>query len=136
MERILLAYARRNKNLGYCQGMNFLTGFLLLATKDEEDSFWLLTALVENIFPGYYSRTMSGSRIDIRVLGSLVNHSCPQLIQHFANQYVNLALIGTKWCICLFIGNFPTDVKFYLILKSLDLNLFFFIFEDYSSIMG
>lgn len=52
LARILLAYARRNKGLGYCQSMNFLTGFFLLVTKDEEDSFWLLTTVVEDICAG------------------------------------------------------------------------------------
>jgi len=32
--------------------LNYIAGMLLLVTKDEEDSFWLLVQLVENLVPG------------------------------------------------------------------------------------
>lgn len=34
------------------QGMNFVAGYLLLITKDEEKSFWLMDALLGRILPG------------------------------------------------------------------------------------
>lgn len=34
------------------QGMNFIAGYLILITKNEEESFWLLDALVGRILPG------------------------------------------------------------------------------------
>ncbi len=34
------------------QGMNFIAGFLLIVTKDEEKSFWLMDALLGRILPG------------------------------------------------------------------------------------
>lgn len=34
------------------QGMNFIAGYLVLITKSEEKSFWLLDALVGRILPG------------------------------------------------------------------------------------
>ena len=36
------------------QGMNFIAGYLLLITKDEETSFWLMDALLGRILPGVY----------------------------------------------------------------------------------
>lgn len=45
-------------NLSVClsclQGMNFIAGYLLITTKDEEKSFWLLEALLGRILPGVY----------------------------------------------------------------------------------
>lgn len=32
--------------------MNFIAGYLILITKNEEESFWLLDALVGRILPG------------------------------------------------------------------------------------
>ena len=32
--------------------MNFIAGYLILVTKSEEESFWLLDALVGRILPG------------------------------------------------------------------------------------
>ena len=34
------------------QGMNFIAGYLLIITKDEEKSFWLMDALIGRILPG------------------------------------------------------------------------------------
>lgn len=36
------------------QGMNFIAGYLLIVTKDEEKSFWLMEALLGRILPGVY----------------------------------------------------------------------------------
>jgi len=45
---------------------------LLLVTKSEEESFWLLKVLVERILPDYYGPTMEGVIVDIEVLSELV----------------------------------------------------------------
>ena len=36
------------------KGLNYIAGMLLLITKNEENSFWLLTEMVENIVPGLF----------------------------------------------------------------------------------
>ena len=41
---VLKAYSVHNPDVGYCQGMGFIAGLLLLHMQ-EEDSFWLLTRL-------------------------------------------------------------------------------------------
>uniref|UniRef100_A0AAA9SBA2 Growth hormone regulated TBC protein 1 n=2 Tax=Bos TaxID=9903 RepID=A0AAA9SBA2_BOVIN len=48
---VLLAYGHHNHGVGYCQGMNFIAGYLILVTKSEEEAFWLLDALVGRILP-------------------------------------------------------------------------------------
>ncbi|KAK6485718.1 growth hormone-regulated TBC protein 1-like [Huso huso] len=52
---VLLAYGHHNTNVGYCQGMNFIVGYLILIKKDEEKSFWLLDALLGRILPGRFT---------------------------------------------------------------------------------
>ncbi|KAG7275940.1 hypothetical protein CRUP_011390 [Coryphaenoides rupestris] len=49
---VLLAYGHHNPAVGYCQGMNFIAGYLLIITRDEEKSFWLMDALIGRILPG------------------------------------------------------------------------------------
>ncbi len=48
LRRILHAYACRNPAVGYCQSLNFIVGLFLLFM-DEEDAFWLLVHLVEDV---------------------------------------------------------------------------------------
>ncbi|XP_048197020.1 growth hormone-regulated TBC protein 1 isoform X2 [Perognathus longimembris pacificus] len=57
LHNVLLAYGLHNQSVGYCQGMNFIAGYLILITKNEEESFWLLDALVGRILPENIFRT-------------------------------------------------------------------------------
>lgn len=34
--------------------MNFIAGYLIIITKDEEKSFWLMDALLANMLPGNF----------------------------------------------------------------------------------
>lgn len=52
LRRVLRAYSIRNPAIGYCQGLNFLVGFFLLELK-EENVFWLLSCICEDLYPGY-----------------------------------------------------------------------------------
>ena len=67
LRRVLIAYSVRNPAIGYCQSMNFLAAVLLLQLS-EEQAFWVLAALIEDILPpDYYSVSMLGSRVDQQV---------------------------------------------------------------------
>jgi len=44
---ILKTYAFFNPEIEYCQGMNFVAGFLLLYFKDEESSFTALNEIID-----------------------------------------------------------------------------------------
>jgi hypothetical protein len=69
---VLLAFANHNSRIGYCQGMNFVAGMLLLVTKDEDKSFWLLKTLLEDILPDYYSPNLPGLMTDVKVFTQLI----------------------------------------------------------------
>ncbi|CAB0044748.1 unnamed protein product [Trichogramma brassicae] len=106
---ILLAFAHQNQEVGYCQGLNYIAGLLLLVTKNEENAFWLLKVLIENILPEYYTPTMKGLLIDIDVLVELVKLKMPDVFQHVENLGLPWPVITTKWFICLFAEVLPTE---------------------------
>ncbi|KAG8277167.1 hypothetical protein J6590_049124 [Homalodisca vitripennis] len=107
--RILVAFAHHNKAVGYCQGLNYIAGLLLLVTKNEEDVFWLLKALVETLLPDYYSSTMSGVITDIEVLSELVRLKLPEVHQKVSSMGLPWALVATKWFICLYADVLPIE---------------------------
>ncbi|KAJ8435038.1 hypothetical protein Cgig2_027247 [Carnegiea gigantea] len=57
LRRLLIAYARHNPSVGYCQAMNFFAGLLLLLMP-EENAFWTLMGIMDDYFDGYYSEEM------------------------------------------------------------------------------
>ena len=69
---VLLAFAQVNTEVGYCQGLNYVAGLLLLVTKNEDTSFWLLKTLIEDILPDYYSSGLNGLLLDFKVLEKII----------------------------------------------------------------
>lgn len=55
-------YLCLSRSSGYCQGMNFLAGFLLLWLQ-EEQAFWMLVYLVEDVLLDYFGRSMIGTEL-------------------------------------------------------------------------
>merc|ERR1712146_408493 len=45
--RVLRAYSCKDEEIGYCQGMNFVSGVLLMEM-EEEKAFWTLYAMLNN----------------------------------------------------------------------------------------
>uniref|UniRef100_A0A8C9L8N4 Growth hormone-regulated TBC protein 1 n=1 Tax=Pavo cristatus TaxID=9049 RepID=A0A8C9L8N4_PAVCR len=106
---VLVAYGHHNKAVGYCQGMNFIAGYLILITKNEEESFWLLDALIGRILPDYYSPAMVGLKTDQEVLGELVKMKVPAVAELMERHGVMWTLVVSRWFICLFIDILPVE---------------------------
>lgn len=65
LKQVLIAYSRRNPAVGYCQGMNMIAASLLLIMPTEEDAFWVLVSIIENILPKtYFEQSLLASRAD------------------------------------------------------------------------
>ncbi|KAI0221408.1 Growth hormone-regulated TBC protein 1-A [Lamellibrachia satsuma] len=74
---VLIALAHKNQHIGYCQGLNFIAGLMLLVVRQEEKVFWLMDTLLNHILPDYYSRDMLAMKVDQAVLGDLVRWTRP-----------------------------------------------------------
>jgi hypothetical protein len=111
LRRILRAYSLRNPTIGYCQGLNFIVGFLMLLM-EEESTFWLLAVLCEDMYPGYYTSTMSETQTDMLVLKNLIAERLPELDEFTADVGLPLELLGSQWLLCLFTTTFPSETVF------------------------
>jgi small G protein signaling modulator 3 len=103
LNEVLLAYSRRNPEVGYCQGMNLITASLLLTIPTAEDAFWILVSIIENILPRhYYDKSLLTSRADQQVLKQYVAELLPKLWTHFEELNIDLEAITLKWFLSLF----------------------------------
>ncbi|KTF89637.1 hypothetical protein cypCar_00014073 [Cyprinus carpio] len=91
------------------EGMNFIDGYLLIITKDEEKSFWLMDALLGKILPDYYTPTMLGLKMDQEVLGELVRMKIPAVWQVMNRHDVMWTLVVSRWFICLYVDILPVE---------------------------
>ncbi|KAH7472143.1 hypothetical protein PRIC2_005306 [Phytophthora ramorum] len=108
LRRVLQAYSLRNPAVGYCQSMNFLAA-VLLQQMGEEEAFWVLAAIVEELTPQYHTRTMTGSRADQRVFSDLVTQKLPVLANHLHTLGVDFEPFTLKWFLCLFLNTLPFE---------------------------
>lgn len=77
LRRVLQAYALRNPQVGYVQGLNVIVATCLRARLSEEQSFWVLSVLVERWCPQYYVVGLPGVKCDLRVILKLIQRYLP-----------------------------------------------------------
>ncbi|TPX17095.1 uncharacterized protein E0L32_003213 [Thyridium curvatum] len=113
LNEVLLAYSRRNPDVGYCQGMNLITANLLLVTPSAEDAFWLLASIIETILPvGYYDHSLLASRADQQVLRQYVSEVLPKLSAHFEDLSIDLETMTFQWFLSVFTDCLSAEALF------------------------
>lgn len=106
MFRILYTYAKRNMEMGYCQGINFIVYYLLEMKFNEERVFWILAYLVEHLIPKGYYGNMVPVISDIKLFKHILRLKKPKLIKHFQNINLDLNFFVISWFVTVF-----TNVK-------------------------
>ena len=113
LNEVLLAYSRRNPEVGYCQGMNLITACLLLILPTAEDAFWVLATMIENILPqNYYDAHLLTSRADQSVLRSYVVELLPRLSSHLDELEIELEALTFQWFLSVFTDCLSAEALF------------------------
>ncbi|XP_030761772.1 LOW QUALITY PROTEIN: uncharacterized protein LOC115886662 [Sitophilus oryzae] len=84
LKKVLLAYARWNKAVGYCQGFNMLAALLLQVTdRCESEALKLMIYLIEGVLPdSYFADSLRGLSVDMAVFRELLRSKLPRLSKH------------------------------------------------------
>ncbi|KAI9870900.1 MAG: hypothetical protein M1830_003652, partial [Pleopsidium flavum] len=113
LNEVLLAYSRRNPDVGYCQGMNLITASLLLIMPTAEEAFWVLASMVENILPEhYYDHSLLASRADQQVLRQYVAEVLPKLSSHLDDLGIELEALTFQWFLSIFTDCLSAEALF------------------------
>lgn len=108
LRRVLKAVAFIYPDLGFCEGMGVIVATLLLFCS-EETTFWMMTALIEDILPpNYYSQTLLGVQADERATRHLMKSHVPDLNKILDELDVEVSLVTVNWLLTLFASVFPT----------------------------
>ena len=114
MKRSLNAFAMYNKDVGYTQSMNYIIGFfLILNGGDDEDAFWLFTAVsrpnqyVDGALQGFYQDSFPLYHQFVYQFTKLFEEKHPELKEHLDEVGMMPAVWLQKWFMTLFLYSFP-----------------------------
>ncbi|KAI9491137.1 rab-GTPase-TBC domain-containing protein [Zychaea mexicana] len=106
LRRVLSAYSWKDPELGYCQAMNIVTSAILIYMS-EEQAFYTLSVLCDDMLPGYYSTSMYGALLDQIIFEHLLESTMPVLFNHFKKTDIQLSVACLPWFLSLYINSMP-----------------------------
>ena len=111
---ILKAFSNIDPEVSYCQGMNFIVGFLLIISDfNELDTFYLLISLFSNTYSdnigirGFYLEGFPFLNAYVYIYMDLFSKNCPILKKHFDNLEIPEEVWISKWFRTLFTLTLP-----------------------------
>ncbi|KAG6590888.1 EVI5-like protein [Phytophthora cinnamomi] len=108
---VLKAYSLHDPEVGYCQGMGFLSA-MFLCYMPEQQAFWLLVACLNHKRYGladlYRPRMPKVPEVTF-VFQGLFKQIMPQLSTHLENEGLHPTMYLTQWFLTLFTYNFPFE---------------------------
>lgn len=113
LRRVLQAYACRNQKIGYCQAMNIVASVFLLYC-DEEEAFWMLVKLCEDLLPDYYCDKIIGAQIDQCVLNELISEHLPDIFGRL-DEFGMTRMISLSWFLTIFLSVMPYESALYIL---------------------
>mmetsp|Transcript_14405 Transcript_14405/g.16517 ORF Transcript_14405/g.16517 Transcript_14405/m.16517 type:complete len:528 (+) Transcript_14405:264-1847(+) len=112
LRRVLRAYSVYDRDVGYCQGMNFIAG-MLLTFMSEEEAFWLLV-FVMNEKPcrmrGLFGEGMKETHQVLYIAEKLTYQFLPKLAKHMESQSIHITMYATQWLLTLYTSSFQFDL--------------------------
>eukprot|EP00371_Babesia_bovis_P000912 XP_001609559.1 TBC domain containing protein [Babesia bovis T2Bo] len=106
---VLRAYAMYNPDVGYCQGMAFIAGMLVIYM-DEEDAFYTMISVMEkHDINKFFLPQMKHLEKYCHVLDLYLNRKMNQLYLHLQKNNVNTKIIASQWFLTLFTYSFSVE---------------------------
>ncbi|KAH8738954.1 hypothetical protein FG386_000820 [Cryptosporidium ryanae] len=106
---VLRAYSLYNPDVGYCQGMGFIVGILLMYMQ-EEDAFYMLISILDKYkFSGLFLPGLPLLNTYLERLRRLFKKRIPNLYNHFKNENVDETMFASQWFMTIFAYSFSLD---------------------------
>ncbi|KAI9236594.1 MAG: rab-GTPase-TBC domain-containing protein [Podila humilis] len=104
---ILKAYSLYDPHVGYCQGLGFLVGPLLM-NMDEKEAFCVFVRLMETYdMRTMFTLNMEGLQLRLYQFSALLSEHLPMLHAHLSFHAIHAAMYASQWFLSLFAYTYP-----------------------------
>mmetsp|Transcript_1807 Transcript_1807/g.2464 ORF Transcript_1807/g.2464 Transcript_1807/m.2464 type:complete len:388 (-) Transcript_1807:180-1343(-) len=112
LRRILHSYSRYDPEVGYCQGMGFITATFLMYMPEEE-AFWQLVSVMQQPptkIRELYLPGLPFTQKALFVYDGVIRIHLNKLYQHFTSQSIATSMFAQNWIMCFFTYNYNYDM--------------------------
>ncbi|OMJ81290.1 hypothetical protein SteCoe_18284 [Stentor coeruleus] len=116
LKRILNKFAHKYGKIGYCQGMNFITGFLLMVSGGKEvEVFAFLEAFyIKYTLEDFYTEDMKGLKHFLWIFDKTFESKFCKLYWHFKNEDISEDMWVLKFFLTIFTSTFPIEITVFI----------------------
>mmetsp|Transcript_27126 Transcript_27126/g.48673 ORF Transcript_27126/g.48673 Transcript_27126/m.48673 type:complete len:318 (+) Transcript_27126:144-1097(+) len=109
LQRVLRAYSFFDTEVGYCQGMGFIAGVLLIYL-EEEKAFWVFVSLLRfyNLKPQFIPG-MPDLHRQLFVANKLLKKFMPKTSACLESVKMDLSFVATQWFLTLYSSSLPFE---------------------------
>eukprot|EP01029_Cantina_marsupialis_P022579 TRINITY_DN5515_c0_g1_i2.p1 TRINITY_DN5515_c0_g1~~TRINITY_DN5515_c0_g1_i2.p1 ORF type:complete len:292 (-),score=49.67 TRINITY_DN5515_c0_g1_i2:1036-1911(-) len=107
--RVLHAYSLEDGEVGYCQGMGFISA-LALSYIPEDPTFYFLYTLLNNRKHNLRKLYLPGMGMvhqHVYQFWELMKIYCPKIVKHFDGENMHPTMFATQWFVTIFLYSFP-----------------------------
>ncbi|GJJ73741.1 ecotropic viral integration site 5 protein [Entomortierella parvispora] len=109
---VVKAYSLYDPEVGYCQGLSFVVGPLLLNMPDEE-AFCVLVRMMNSYdMRGHFTPEMGMLQLRLYQYEQLMEETVPLIAKHFQTQGIRSTMYASQWFMTLFAYKFPLELVF------------------------
>ncbi|XP_058793503.1 TBC1 domain family member 1 isoform X2 [Phymastichus coffea] len=104
---LLKAYSLLDHEVGYCQGLSFVAGVLLLHMSEDLAFFLLRHLMFRRGMRKLYLPDMAALQLHLYQLSRLLHDRLPSIYNHFDKHEVSPTLYAAPWLLTIFASQFP-----------------------------
>ncbi|KAG0051231.1 GTPase-activating protein [Gryganskiella cystojenkinii] len=109
---VVKAYSLYDPEVGYCQGLSFVVGPLLLNMPDEEAFCVLVRMMSTYDMRGHFTPEMGMLQLRLYQYEQLMEETVPLIAKHFQTQGIRSTMYASQWFMTLFAYKFPLELVF------------------------
>jgi hypothetical protein len=107
---VIKAYSLYDREVGYCQGIGFVAGLLLMHMPEEEAFAVLVSIMQDYTMRELYKPDMFQLGLYIYQLECLIQEYLPDLYRHFQSEHFHASMFASSWFLTLFTTQLPLNV--------------------------